>query len=83
MLQDVGCERVDMNVVQPAGITGDAKLVTPLTMENIADAVLQSGLADDEEIASLVEQLYDFARNPRSVLSIPRVVQAWGYRSVT
>jgi ubiquinone/menaquinone biosynthesis C-methylase UbiE len=81
MLQAAGCERVDMNVVQPAGITGEAKLVTPITMENIGDAVRENGLADAGEIASIVSDLYDFAHDPRSVMGVPRIVQSWGYRT--
>ncbi len=80
MLVDAGCERVEMHVVQPAGITGEAKLVTPITMENIADAVRLEELADEAEITQLVTELYALARDARTVLSIPRVVQAWGYR---
>lgn len=80
MLAAAGCERVDMNVVQPAGIDGEAKVVTPLTMENIVDSVLAEGLSDEAELDRLIDELYAFARQPGSVLSIPRVVQAWGYR---
>src|SRR5712672_2898110 len=36
---------VQMNVVQPAGTTGEVKLISPLTMEAIADAVMTEGLA--------------------------------------
>jgi SAM-dependent methyltransferase len=80
LLAEAGCERVEMNVVQPAGMEGDAKLVTPVTMENIADAVIAEGLANESEIREIVEELYDFARDPRTVMSLPRVVQAWGHK---
>jgi SAM-dependent methyltransferase len=80
MLVDAGCQRVDMNVIQPAAITGEAKVVSPLTMENIADAVRLEGLADDAEIEALVSELYELAADTRTVMSLPRVVQAWGYR---
>jgi len=80
LLAETGCERIEMNVVQPAGMTGDAKLLGPLTMENIAEAVLAEGLAEQDEIDRIVAEFYDFARNPRTVLSVPRVVQAWGYK---
>ncbi len=32
-----------MNVVQPAAIEGEVKLINPLTMENIVDSVLAEG----------------------------------------
>jgi SAM-dependent methyltransferase len=80
LLLEVGFERVQMNVVQPAGIDNEAKLICPLTMENIADAVLAEGLASPAEVEETITALYEFARNPRTVLSVTRVVQAWGYR---
>ena len=35
LLMDAGFENVQMNVVQPAGISGEVKLMTPITMESI------------------------------------------------
>jgi ubiquinone/menaquinone biosynthesis C-methylase UbiE len=80
MLADAGFERVQMNVVQPAGREGEVKLVTPITMENIADSVLAVGLASRAEVDRVIAALYDHARDPGTVMSLPRVVQAWGYR---
>jgi 2-polyprenyl-3-methyl-5-hydroxy-6-metoxy-1,4-benzoquinol methylase len=80
MLLDAGVDSVRMNVVQPSPLDGDVKLATPLTMENIVDSVLAEGLASKAELNGLIEDLYQFARNPRTVASTPRIVQAWGYR---
>src|SRR5947209_9747783 len=78
LLADAGFEDIQMNVVQPAGITGEVKLIAPLTMENIADTVLAQGLASENEISRLVAKLYEFAGTPGTVLSIPRVVEVFG-----
>jgi ubiquinone/menaquinone biosynthesis C-methylase UbiE len=78
LLSEAGFENIEMNVVQPAGRSGAVKVVTPLTMENIADAVLAEGLAGPDEIDSVVAALYEIARDEHTVMSIPRVVQAWG-----
>jgi SAM-dependent methyltransferase len=80
LLLDTGFERVQMHVVQPAGLDGEVKLVVPLTMENIMDAVLAEGLASKDEGHRVIEELYTFAHNPCTILSLPRIVQAWGYR---
>jgi hypothetical protein len=68
------------NVVQPAGIEGEVKLLTTVTMENIADSVVTEGLAGRNEVDEIIAQLYELARDSRTYLSVPRVVQAWGYR---
>src|SRR5262249_36132350 len=83
MLLDAGFERVQMNVVQPAGVGGGVKLVNRITMENIADAVLAAGLATSAEVDQVLAELYEAARDSRTVMSLPRVVQAWGYRPVS
>lgn len=81
LLADAGFGQVGLHLVQPVATEGEAKLLNPLTMENIADAVLQDGLASREEIDAVVRELYDFAANPRTVAGTPRVVQAWGRRA--
>lgn len=82
MLSEAGFEDVELNVVQPAGIRGEAKLINPITMQYIADAVIKEGLASREEIKALGRELYAFAENPRTVAGLPRVIQAWGRRRV-
>jgi SAM-dependent methyltransferase len=78
LLLESGFDLVQMHVVQPAGIEGEVKLVNPLTMENIADSVIAEGLASQAEVDGIIAGLYEFAHSPRTVLSLPRIVQAWG-----
>lgn len=78
LLQDGGFEDVGAGIAQPIGLQGEAKLLNPLTMEAIADAVLQDGLATRDEVDDLVRELYKFAANPATLAGMPRVVQTWG-----
>jgi SAM-dependent methyltransferase len=80
LLLEANFENVQMNVVQPAGLQGEVKIIQPLTMEYIRTPVLAHKLATEQEIDEIVEELYTYARDPYTVLSLPRVVQAWGYR---
>ena len=82
LLLEAGFETVQMSVVQPAALAGETKLLTPITMENIADAVLEEQLASREEIDRLVDELYEYARSSGTIGCIPRVVQAWGLSEV-
>jgi SAM-dependent methyltransferase len=77
---DAGFEQVQTNVAQPAGIDGDVKLLPAVTMENIANSVLADGAAERNEIDIVIAELYELARDARTFLSHPRVVQVWGYR---
>jgi hypothetical protein len=47
-------------------------------MEAIADAVVAADLATREEIERIVEELHHIAGDETTVLSAPRIVQAWG-----
>jgi SAM-dependent methyltransferase len=78
MLQLGGFENVQMHLEQVAGMTGEVKIMSPLTMENIADAVIAEGLATAEQIDDIVAELYEFARTPGTIASSPRFVEAWG-----
>lgn len=78
LLAEAGFEGVGMHVVQPAATEGEVKLLGPLTLENIAGAILADGLATREEVDDLVRQLRQFAADPRTVAGAPRIVQAWG-----
>jgi SAM-dependent methyltransferase len=80
MLDAAGCEDIEVNVVQPAGFSGDVKLVAALTMENIADAVIGEGLADRAGVDAVVKELYDLGRDSATFMSVPRIVQTWGLR---
>lgn len=82
LLADAGFEKVEMSVVQPAGTSGEVKFMNHITLENIADAVLQDGLATRPEIDALIQELYRFAENPRTVAGVPRIIQAWGRKPV-
>ena len=81
LLLDAGLADVQMYVVQPAGLVGDVKQMAALTMEAIADSVLAAKLAERSEIDTVVDELYAYGRDPHTVLSVPRVVQAWGRRA--
>jgi SAM-dependent methyltransferase len=78
LLVDAGFDGVAMHVVQPAGISGEVKLLNAVTMENIADSVVADGLASAAEVGQIIDELYEFGRSPRTVVSISRVVQSWG-----
>jgi len=79
LLIESGFEAVQINLVQLAAMSDESKLMAPLTMESIADSVLAEGLASHAEVDRLVHKLYEFAHDPNTIISGPRVMQTWGY----
>jgi SAM-dependent methyltransferase len=80
LLAAAGFQDVRLNVVQPAAVDGEAKLITPITMQNVADAVVAEGLMTQAEVDALSQELYDFARTPGTLGTLARVVEAWAVR---
>lgn len=80
LLGDAGVEDIDMRVVQPAGIRGEVKLLSAITMEMIGSSVISAGLASAAEVDRIASALSAVARDGRTVLSTPRIVQTWGRR---
>jgi SAM-dependent methyltransferase len=83
LLLDAGFESIQVNVVQPAGIDGEVKLIVAITMDNIADSVVADGIAERKEVDRVIAELYELARDKRTFVSHPQVVQAWGYRPLS
>jgi hypothetical protein len=80
LLESAGLAPAEMQVVQPASLRGDVKLLSAITMEAIADAVVAADLATREEIGRTVDELHEIASDDVTVLSAPRIVQAWARR---
>jgi len=77
LLLNAGFEDVNVNIVQPAGIVGEVKLLSPLTMQYVGSAVLAAGLAGQKEIDDLVDELFTYARTGGTLGTMPPVVEAW------
>jgi ubiquinone/menaquinone biosynthesis C-methylase UbiE len=82
LLNDAGFGEIDLNVIQPVAREGDVKLASALTMESIASAVIDEGLIGQVELDQSIADLYQFARDPGTVMSFPRIVQSWGRRPI-
>lgn len=80
MLRAAGFRDIQLRLVHHAALQGGIKLLICVTLEKIADAVLEDGLVSAEELRETIEQLYAFARDPHTVLGGPRVFQTWGRR---
>jgi SAM-dependent methyltransferase len=78
LLRATGLQNVQMDLVHHAALAGGIKLLLCVTLENIAEVVLQDRLATEDELRRDIEELYAFARNPHTILGGPRIFQVWG-----
>ena len=78
LLREAGFDDVQMKLTHPTALEGGIKLLTCVTLEAIAAAVLQDGLMTQAELDATIKELYAFARVPHTVLGGPRVFQVCG-----
>ena len=77
LLTGVGLADVRVSIAQPVATDGEVKLMVPLTLERIADSAIGEGVADSDEIADIIAELYAEAADPTTLMSSARVIQAW------
>lgn len=77
LLRDGGFADVHLRLAHPVAMQGGIKLLTCITLESIADAVVKDGLITDAELRKTIDELRAFAADPHTVLGGPRVFQAW------
>jgi ubiquinone/menaquinone biosynthesis C-methylase UbiE len=78
LLREAGFADVQTKLVHPVALEGGIKLLTCVTLESIAEAVLHDDLTTEDELRETIAELDAFARDPRTVLGGPRIFQAWG-----
>lgn len=81
MLHKAAVKGVQVNVVQPAHLEGDGKLMASITMARIADSVISERLATEAEVEQIIAGLNAAATDPEFVMSLPRIFQTWGGRA--
>jgi ubiquinone/menaquinone biosynthesis C-methylase UbiE len=82
MLRQAGVQQIELNVVQPAHIDGEGKWMAPITMSRISDALIADRLATENEVTQILADLNRAAADSETVMSLPRIFQVWGKRTV-
>ena len=83
LLTGAGLADVGVSIAQPVATDGEVKLMVPLTLERIVDAAIGEGVADRDEIADTIAELYVQAAHPTTLMSSARVIQAWATKPNT
>ena len=78
--RDAGIPQSHVGLVQSVRRDGEAKSLAWSTLEGSSDAILSSGVATSEELASALADLAAFTNDPHSLLAGPRLFQVWAQR---
>jgi len=80
LLLEANFLNLGINVVQPTCLKGEEKHLTSITMENIADAVIDKKLATREEFMKTMNEIRIYEELETSLICLTRVFQVWGYK---
>jgi SAM-dependent methyltransferase len=81
LLEQAGFDKVEATVVQPFSRKGGPKEVSVLTLDATSEGLLAEKLVTPEELAQLKQELAAFVQRPDTIVSMPRIFQAWGRKS--
>jgi len=81
LLLDADLGDVYVSLVHPVHAKGEGKHIHPITLQAIASAVIDEGLATPDELDSLLDDLYRGVRDERMLMGMPRIFQVWGVKS--
>jgi hypothetical protein len=81
MLREAGLTAVDLRLAHPAHLTGRAKSLHALTLQNIAESILDEGILEHSEIDAIHQGLLTLTADTGTILGQPRVYQVWGQRA--
>jgi SAM-dependent methyltransferase len=77
-LQAIGLQAIGVSITQPSALLGDPKLIAPMALDAMTASVVGEGVADADEVTRIVDELYERAADPATLMGMPRIVQAWG-----
>jgi SAM-dependent methyltransferase len=78
LLRQAGAGEVELHIVQPAFTSGPAKHAHVVTLDSITDALQAEGMATAAEVAALRADMLRFDQAKDTVVTFPRIIQAWG-----
>ena len=78
LLEAAGFGAVETALIQPFSRQSGAKDIAILTFGAIADGLVAEELASRDETDGITRELKDFAARPDTIISMPRIFQAWG-----
>jgi ubiquinone/menaquinone biosynthesis C-methylase UbiE len=75
-----GIPAPELTISQRADTVDEAKTLPQYTVEATADAIVAAGIASADQVREALASLTAFAADPSTVVSSPRIVQAWSRR---
>ena len=79
-LNSAGFEQVGATQVPPIFLNEESKSLGSLTLESIAEAIINEQLVVPAELNALIEELQSFEQRPDTIIGLPGIYQVLGYK---
>jgi SAM-dependent methyltransferase len=80
LLRRCGLDDIHLCLTQPVFLDGPAKRIHNVTLENVKESLLATGVATAIQITSLAAELETYADTPGTIVAFPRIFQLHGRR---
>jgi len=81
LFDKAGIDRLKLDMIQPVFTGGEGKRMAGITLEKIKPMVIKQGIADEETINRVLNELEAFTQNRHTLMSLPRIFRVVGYKS--
>lgn len=81
LFHSAGIDTLKLDTVQPSFTKGAGKRMACITLEKIKPMVIKQGLASEETINRVLNELEAFTQNEQTLMSLPRIFRVVGYKS--
>jgi SAM-dependent methyltransferase len=78
LLRQAGLGGVGLRIVQPAFMTGPVKHVHAVTLTSVSESLVAEGMVSAQDARTLHAEMTRYADDETTIVTWPRIVQAWG-----
>lgn len=82
MFVHAGIQDIGVDVAMPLFLSGPGKSIARLTLANIAESAIDSGMTDSSEVKRLLDEIAAFERDTTTIISTAQIIQVWGRKAV-
>jgi 2-polyprenyl-3-methyl-5-hydroxy-6-metoxy-1,4-benzoquinol methylase len=78
LFQQAGFHNIGFDVIQPVFNTGPGKWMAHITLDKISNTLIQQGIANNETIIQMLQELEAYTNDNNTIISLPRIFRVWG-----
>lgn len=78
MFIEAGFKKIGFDVIFPCFHEGTGKWMAHVTLDRIKGTLIEQGLAGEQQVNNLLDELEIFTRDETTIISMPHIFRVWG-----